>query len=160
VRRRVVGWFSTTAPRLLPAIVIDNEEGIYGMPAPQGRYKIGLHAVGGATSPDDVAEPDAHDAATLSAQVRELLPKHDPKPVKMAACLYTVTPDENFLIAPSSVHERVLIFSACSGHGFKYAPVFGELAEEWLKGEPSEELAAFSLHGRAGAATGLGAHRF
>jgi sarcosine oxidase len=54
----------------------------------------------------------------------------------------------------------VLIFSACSGHGFKYAPVFGELAEEWLKGEPSAELAAFSLHSRTDAATGLGAHRF
>lgn len=160
VRRRVVGWFSTPAPRLLPAICIDNDEGVYGMPAPQGRYKIGLHAVGGATSPDDVADPDAHDAAMLSAQVRELLPKHDPKPVKMATCLYTVTPDENFLMAPSNVHERVLIFSACSGHGFKYAPVFGELAEEWLKGEPSAELAAFSLHSRTGAATGLGAHRF
>ncbi len=160
VRRRVVGWFSTPAPRLLPAICIDNEEGVYGMPAPQGRYKIGLHAVGGATSPDDIAEPDAHDAAMLSAHVRELLPKHEPKPVKMATCLYTVTPDENFVIAPSSAHERVLLFSACSGHGFKYAPAFGELAEEWLKGESSAELAAFSLHARTDAATGLGAHRF
>jgi len=160
VRRRVLGWFSTPAPRLLPVIVIDNEDGVYGMPAPRGLYKIGLHAVGGATTPDEVAPPDAHDAAQLSSHVRELLPKHDPKPLKMATCLYTVTPDENFLIAQSSVHERVLMFSACSGHGFKYAPVFGELAEEWLKGEPSAELAAFSLHARTDAATGLGAHRF
>jgi len=160
VRRRVFGWFQTQAPRLLPVIVIDNEDGVYGMPAPQGRYKIGLHAVGGATDPNDVREPDAHDAAALSAHVRELLPKHDPKPVRMATCLYTVTPDENFLIAQSAAHDRVLLFSACSGHGFKYAPVFGELAEEWLKGDPSAELAAFSLHGRTDAATGLGAHRF
>jgi sarcosine oxidase len=160
VRRRVLGYFQTQAPRLLPVIVIDNEDGVYGMPAPRGLYKIGLHAVGGATSPDDVREADAHDAAQLSAHVRELLPRHDPKPVKMSTCLYTVTPDENFLIAQSAAHKRVLLFSACSGHGFKYAPVFGELAEEWLKGEMSAELAAFSLHSRTGAATGLGAHRF
>ncbi len=160
VRRRVVGWFATPAPRLLPVIAVDNEEGVFGMPAPQGRYKIGLHAVGGATQPDEVAEANAHDAALLSAHVRELLPKHDPKPVKMATCLYTVTPDENFLITQSAAHERILLFSACSGHGFKYAPAFGELAEEWLKGEASAELAAFSLHSRTEAATGLGAHRF
>lgn len=160
VRRRVLGYFQTKAPRLLPVVVIDNDEGVYGMPAPRGLYKIGLHAVGGPVSPDDVPPPDAHDAAQLSAQVRELLPKHDPKPVRMATCLYTVTPDENFLITPSGAHERVLFFSPCSGHGFKYAPVFGELAEEWLKGDPSPELAAFSLSGRTGAATGLGAHRF
>jgi RNA 3'-terminal phosphate cyclase (ATP) len=72
------------------------------MPAPQGRYKIGLHAVGDATDPSDVAAADAHDAAALSVHVRELLPKHDPKPVRMATCLYTVTPDENFLIAHSA----------------------------------------------------------
>ncbi|HRP12374.1 MAG TPA: hypothetical protein PLK37_15195, partial [Terricaulis sp.] len=68
-------------------------------------------------------------------------------PVRMARCLYTVTPDENFLIAPSVKHERVLMFSACSGHGFKYAPVFGELAQEWLDGKPSDELKALARGG-------------
>lgn len=160
VRRRVVGYFQTSAPRLLPVICVDNEDGVFGMPAPRGLYKFGLHAIGAEVSADDVAPPDAHDAAALSMHVREMLPKHDPKPVRMQTCLYTVTPDENFLITPSSTHERVLLFSACSGHGFKYGPVFGELAEEWLKGEISEDLAAFSLHSRATAATGLGAHRF
>ncbi len=160
VRRRVVGYFQTHAPRLLPVICVDNDDGVYGMPAPRGLYKIGLHAVGGATSPDDVSAANSHDAAALSMHVREMLPKHDPRPVRMSTCLYTVTPDENFLIAPSASHERVLLFSACSGHGFKYAPAFGELAEEWLNGKPSAELGAFSLHSRIDAATGLGAHRF
>jgi sarcosine oxidase len=121
------------------------------MSAPRGRYKLGLHAVGGATDPDDVRDPDDSDAKLLSAQVEMLLPKHDPRPVKMARCLYTVTPDENFLIQPSAAHERVLLFSACSGHGFKYAPVFGELAEEWLNGKPSKELESFGASARPGA---------
>jgi sarcosine oxidase len=60
----------------------------------------------------------------------------------MQRCLYTVTPDENFMIAPSGANARALLFSACSGHGFKYAPVFGELAQEWLIGAPSRELEA------------------
>jgi sarcosine oxidase len=118
------------------------------MPAPRGHYRLGLHSIGGATDPDDVREPDAHDASLLSEQASLLLPKHNPAPVRMERCLYTVTPDENFLITPSAAHERVLLFSACSGHGFKYAPVFGELAEEWLKGSPSTELEALGLRTR------------
>jgi sarcosine oxidase len=150
VKRRVVGWFQNNEPRMMPVICIDNEVGVYGMPAPRGLYKLGLHAEGGAADPDDVREPGQDDAEALAAHVRLLLPKHDPAPVKVARCLYTVTPDEHFLIAPSKAHERVLLFSPCSGHGFKYAPVFGELAEEWLAGTPSAELIAFGLERRAG----------
>ncbi|MFN3463851.1 MAG: FAD-dependent oxidoreductase [Terricaulis sp.] len=147
VKRRVVGWFETEAPKLLPVICVDNDVGVFGMPAPRGFYKIGLHAVGGAAEPDNVREPDANDAALLSEHAAPLLPRHKPQPVRLQRCLYTVTPDENFLIAPSSVHERVLMFSACSGHGFKYAPVLGELAQEWLLGTPSRELEALMKPG-------------
>ncbi len=155
VKRRVVAWFSTEAPRLLPVICIDNEAGVYGMPAPRGLYKLGLHALGGAADPDSVREPGDEDAAMLSEHAALLLPKHDPKPVRMARCLYTVTPDEHFLIRSSTAHERVLLFSACSGHGFKYAPVFGVLAQEWLDQKPSAELEAFA--GAGGGVNRLGA---
>lgn len=147
VKRRVMGWFETEAPRLLPVVCIDNEVGVFGMPAPRGLYKIGLHSVGGATDPDDVREPGEDDAALLSQYAAPLLPKHNPRPVRIQRCLYTVTPDENFLIKPSSINERVLLFSACSGHGFKYASIFGELAQEWLVGAPSRELQALMTPG-------------
>ena len=147
-KRRVVGWFKSENPRALPVLCIDNEAGVFGMPAPRGLYKLGLHAVGETTDPDNVREADDDDAAQLSKYVAQILPQHDPEPVRLSRCLYTVTPDENFLITPSAANDRVLLFSACSGHGFKYAPVFGELAEEWLKGEPSRELEAFGLSKR------------
>lgn len=155
VRRRVVGWFKTASPRLIPVMCVDNDEGLFGMPTPGGLYKIGLHTVGGTVDPDIVASPGEADAEALSAQARLFLPQHDPTPVRMTRCLYTLTPDENFLITPSRVHERVLLFSACSGHGFKYAPMYGELAEEWIEGKPSPELEAFGEEKRI-AATGLG----
>lgn len=156
VRRRILGWFETPTPRLLPVICVDNEVGLFGMSAPRGLYKLGFHSIGGVVDPDDVHEPDDADAALLSQHAALLLPKHDPKPVRLARCLYTLTPDENFLIAPSSAHERILIFSACSGHGFKYAPVYGEFAEEWLTERPSPELVGFSQSQRMRAATHLG----
>lgn len=149
VKRRVVGWFESPNPRMAPVICADNDEGVYGMPAPRGLYKLGLHAIGGATDPDDVREPDAQDAELLSEQARVLLPTHNPAPVRMARCLYTVTPDEHFLITPSRINERILLFSACSGHGFKFAPMFGAIAEDWLNGKETEELAAFGPARRA-----------
>jgi sarcosine oxidase len=158
VKRRVVGWFATPEPKMLPVICVDNEVGLFGMSAPRGLYKVGLHTIGGVVDPDDVRDPGEEDALALAEQVRLVLPQHNAAPVRMARCLYTMTPDENFLITPSRVHDRVLLFSACSGHGFKYAPLYGELAEEWIEGRPSPELQAFSADFRV-RATGLGATR-
>ncbi|HVY85180.1 MAG TPA: FAD-dependent oxidoreductase [Caulobacterales bacterium] len=134
VERRVLGWFKTRS--LVPVICVDDEAGVYGMPTPDGLYKIGLHAVGEAVDPDDVGEPDAEDAALLAEHAALYLRLDDPDPIRMARCLYTLTPDSHFLIRPWSEDERVLIFSCCSGHGFKYAPAFGELALDWLEGRP------------------------
>jgi sarcosine oxidase len=156
VRRRVVGYFRTAEPRLLPLMSVDNEVGLFGMSAPRGLYKLGLHAVGAAADPDAVPAPGEDDAAILSEQARLYLPRHDPTPVRMMGCHYTMTPDENFLIAPSAANPRLLLFSACSGHGFKYAPLYGQFAEEWLNQKPSAELEAFSLAKRARGATNIG----
>jgi sarcosine oxidase len=144
VRRRVLAWFRPETPGPMPVICVDNDEGVYGMPTARGLYKLGLHSVGPAVDPDDVAEPNAEDDAQLARFAAMLLPEHDPVPVRMERCLYTMTPDENFLICASAAHERVLLFSACSGHGFKYAPMFGHLAEAWLKDPASPELAPFA----------------
>jgi len=157
-RRRVVGYFRTDEPRLLPLMCVDNDVGLYGMSAPRGLYKLGLHAVGGAVEPEHIVPPNEEDAALLSEQARLHLPRHDPTPVRMALCHYTVTPDENFLIAPSRFHPRVLLFSACSGHGFKYAPIYGQFAEEWLNEKPSVELEAFSILKRARTTNQFGEH--
>lgn len=156
VKRRVVAWFKPEERGPMPVICIDNEDGVFGMPAPRGLYKLGMHAVGGGADPEAVREPGEDDAAQLAAHAAALLPLHDPIPVRMERCLYTVTPDEHFLMARSAVNERVLLFSACSGHGFKYAPMFGVLAEQWLSGRASQALQAFGLD-RASGLNRLGA---
>lgn len=159
VRRRVLGWFKPYKPIAPPPVVcIDNEVGLFGMPTPNGLYKIGLHVVGDRVDPDNVAEPNADDAALLRLQAVRHLPLHDPEPVRLARCLYTMTADENFIIAPSQQNPRVLLMSCCSGHGFKYAPIYGDIALDWLEQRPSKELQAFGLGPeRMSPATGLGA---
>jgi glycine/D-amino acid oxidase-like deaminating enzyme len=61
-------------------------------------------------------------------------------------CFYTNTPDEHFLLDRHPRHQSVYIVSACSGHGFKFAPALGELvAREIVEQTTAVELAPFRL---------------
>ena len=158
VRRRVLGWLRPQRAMPQPPVVcVDNDVGLFGMPTPERLYKIGMHGVGDRVDADHVREPDEQDTALLIAQAERHLPLHEPAPVKMARCLYTMTADENFLIAPAREHPRMLVMSCCSGHGFKYAPLYGDIALDWIDERPSPERDAFGLEKRMQAATGLGA---
>jgi sarcosine oxidase len=73
-----------------------------------------------------------------------LLPDADSAPRASMVCLYTNTPDEHFLIDRHPRHSRVLIASACSGHGFKFAPVIGEIVADLAQQRtPRFDLALF-----------------
>ena len=66
--------------------------------------------------------------------------------VKAAACLYTVTPDRGFIIDRHPDEDRVLVVSACSGHGFKHSAGIGEaVAEVMATGKSPIDLAPFAL---------------
>jgi sarcosine oxidase len=65
--------------------------------------------------------------------------------VKSQTCVFTNTPDEHFLIdsCPDKQFPQVALLSACSGHGFKFSSVIGEImaslitrgveqTEQWL----------------------------
>lgn len=62
------------------------------------------------------------------------------------ACLYTVTPDEHFVIDWHPESERIMIVSPCSGHGFKHSAAIGESVAQWVWDGKSEiDLSKFSL---------------
>ncbi len=65
------------------------------------------------------------------AWVAERLPDVDPEPVGAETCLYTTTPDESFVLERRG---RVVVGSACSGHGFKFAPAVGRRLAELALG--------------------------
>jgi glycine/D-amino acid oxidase-like deaminating enzyme len=44
--------------------------------------------------------------------------------------MYTNTPDEDFVIDVHPDNPRIVVISACSGHGFKFAPVIGDIAAD------------------------------
>ncbi len=66
--------------------------------------------------------------------------------IQATVCLYTVTPDENFLIDFHPHSERVLVASPCSGHGFKHSAAIGEsLAQMAMTGKSEIDMSEFSF---------------
>ena len=66
--------------------------------------------------------------------------------LRAETCLYTRTPDGHFLIDRHHRHPQVVLASPCSGHGFKFSTVIGEvLADLALDGGSRFDLGLFSL---------------
>jgi len=155
--RRVLSWHQPASPLPsdTPIFIFDADGGWYGMPTPDGRLKIGHDKhLGQAINPDNpTIEPSAEDAAFLAPCIRNYFSGVDPEPVEMKACIYTITPDHNFIFDRHPDHANVLVVSCCSGHGFKYAPVYGEIAADLLADRLLPELAAFAIHRSGGHVT-------
>jgi glycine/D-amino acid oxidase-like deaminating enzyme len=66
--------------------------------------------------------------------------------VENDVCLFTNTPDHDFVIDFHPQHARVLISSACSGHGFKFASVVGEIQADLVtRGRSNFDLSPFRI---------------
>jgi sarcosine oxidase len=119
--------------------------GGYWVPGVEGtRFKAALGAPGRtihpAAGPFAVdLEREAKDAAWLARR----LPAFDPTPLGSETCIYTMTPDEDFVL------ERVgpiVVASACSGHGFKFGPLLGEiLADLAMERDPRIPRGRFAI---------------
>ena len=118
----------------------------YGVPraGSASGYKVAEHGTGATTTAEDRSfEVAADGEARVTSYVRETLPELLPEPVSAETCLYTMTPDEGFVI---DARGPVVIASTCSGHGFKFAPVVGEiLAAMATDREPPVPIAPFAL---------------
>jgi sarcosine oxidase len=156
IERAVQHWFEPvagTARRFAigvqPAFVWELDDGLiwYGLPDLEGGMKVALHYAGErvARVAEVRREVEASDVADLEGLLRRYLPDALGKHRGSKVCLYTVTGDTHFRIDHLPGARRVLVVSACSGHGFKFAPAVGELvAEEVLTGRRHAELAPFA----------------
>ena len=113
-----------------------NGVGIYGLETPGEGVKVAAHHVGAVVDPDTRSfDVDRAYIEQMADYVGEWFPGLDPAPVFPATCLYTNTDNEDFLL--DRVGD-VVIVSACSGHGFKFAPEIGRLAADLALGAPPE----------------------
>jgi len=125
VTRETLAYFHREGPPP-PSIVDLNAEtgghGMYSLYDPVHGLKAGAHHAGAEADPDELGEPDPVIVDRIAAWVRDRFPDVDPEPVEAQACLYTTTADQSFVLERRG---RVVIGSACSGHGFKFAPAVG-----------------------------------
>ena len=125
VTRETTVYFRHAGPPLPSIIEIGEVAGghaTYALHDPVHGVKAGVHHAGAEVDPDEAGVPDERLVAATVAWVADRLPDVDPEPVGAEPCLYTSTPDETFVLERRG---RVVVGSACSGHGFKFAPAVG-----------------------------------
>lgn len=105
----------------------------YALAAPGIGIKAGLHQTGPVVDPTVDGSPHPALAAEALEWARERFPRAEREPAGAETCLYTTRPEDRFYVER---HGPIVVGSACSGHGFKFAPWTGErlaaLAEQAL----------------------------
>ncbi|HEX6251947.1 MAG TPA: FAD-dependent oxidoreductase, partial [Gemmatimonadaceae bacterium] len=148
------------APADCPITVWDDPDGpaFYTFPDMGEGVKIAIHHGGGITNPRDVDRtPGTADEAAIRKLLARFVPAANGSLREAVVCLYTNTPDQHFIIDHLDAAKRVVLVSACSGHGFKFASAVGEAVAALVSGEvPPADISLFRLDrfGPAGATPG------
>jgi sarcosine oxidase len=141
VERQVLAWLAiddpaSFAPQRFPVFIRETADGRfrYGFPTTDGRsVKLGRHHEGVDVDADsvdrEVREPDLQPIRDFG---RASLRGVSDLVTEACVCMYTNTPDERFLVTSPRALPGVTVISACSGHGFKFAPVLGDLMADTI----------------------------
>ncbi|XP_069082319.1 peroxisomal sarcosine oxidase isoform X2 [Pleurodeles waltl] len=142
-------------PQKFPCFVALEPNGapheVYGLPSNEypGLMKVCYH-YGNKADPDmrdcSLEAPPLQDIEILRNFVRKYLPGLEPEPAIMERCMYTNTPDDNFILDRHPKFQNIIVGAGFSGHGFKFSPVVGKILCELSMGkEPSHNLEPFRL---------------
>jgi sarcosine oxidase len=155
VRNKVMLWYpendpSTRADAGFPCFLYELPQGVfYGMPSIDGSgVKVAEHSGGEAV--DDPLRVNRslsdRDRERVEAFLRKHLPTVLPAHRDHAICLYTMSPDEHFIVDRHPQHPQVVFAAGLSGHGFKFAPVLGTaLADIAINGDTRLPIDFLSL---------------
>ena len=130
--RETVAYFALPDDRVFPSVIDWASDGsfqLYALRAPGIGVKAGLHHSGSSTDPESEGQPDEEVVSAVTELVRRRFPFVDPRPVHAETCIYTNTSDESFVCER---YGQIIVGSACSGHGFKFAPAVGELLADMV----------------------------
>ncbi len=142
VERQVPLWFSSGgkdrfSPSKMPIFIMEEKanEFYYGLPDVGDGVKVARTHGGESIDPEKVRrEVKEEDIAPVRGFISRRLKDLEGTPVASTTCLYTNTPDLNFAVGLHPSDPKVVVMSACSGHGFKFASVLGEIAADFVTG--------------------------
>jgi sarcosine oxidase len=146
-------------PGEFPVWIWMDDPSFYGFPSyGEDSVKVGQDCGGREVDPDRRPNADPEYLTRLTDFVRRRLPGAGPV-IRTTACLYTLTPDRDFVLGPLPGSERVVL-ALGAAHGFKFAPWFGAaLADLVQKGGTDLEIEAFASHRPALGTAGAAANR-
>jgi len=153
--RQVLAWLQPTRPDIFqpdvfPVFNVLVDEGrFYGLPVfGVPGFKFGkYHHLGEATDAD-TADREVHDYD--ERMLRQFAARYFPDgcgpTMDLATCLFTNTADNNFIIDLHPTYPQVSFASPCSGHGFKFASVVGEIMADLAElGMTRHDISLFRL---------------
>jgi sarcosine oxidase len=160
VQRNVQAWFRADHERFrvgnLPVFFVDRSDypaPFYGFPDFGDGIKAAFHGHGETTSPESLRRnADVAELERLRLALDELLPGAG-GPVRDAkVCMYSLTPDEHFVIDAHGELPNVIVAGGFSGHGFKFCSVVGEIVADLVeRGESRHDIGFLSARRFAGA---------
>ena len=142
VLRKFVAWFPIRSGEYrvsqgTPTYFFEQPHGtFYGFPSLDGQtIKVAEHSGGQVVSDPATVDRTRHDSDTerLNEFVAAHLTGIEPVPVRHSVCLYTVSPDQHFVVDLHPRWPNVAVACGFSGHGFKFAPVMGEVLADLIK---------------------------
>jgi sarcosine oxidase len=159
VERQVLYWFKPAShpelfqPDQLPIFIRQyaSDRFFYGFPDLGDGIKVAFHHEGGKVDPNALSqEVDQEEIDEIRDVLSRYLPEANGKLLSTAVCMYTNTPDEHFILDYHPKFPQVIVASPCSGHGFKFSPVIGEMISDmviakWLHSEPPRNLELFKI---------------
>jgi sarcosine oxidase len=153
--RQVLAWLQPTQPALFaaecfPVFNLQVDEGhYYGFPlSVVPGFKFGrYHHRDEVVDPETVdREPNAQDESFLREFAKRYFPDGAGPTMALRACMFTNAPDEHFILDLHPEDTRVVVASPCSGHGFKFCSVVGEITADLAEtGETRHDISLFRL---------------
>ncbi len=149
VRRLVMCWFRAVAhpelfePANFPIYIwdVDGESVFYGI-----GVKAAMHSAPMRCTPQDI-DRNIHEAdvAEVRRHLQTFIPNLNGPLDRAVTCMYTLTPDQHFVVGLHPGYPQVAVAAGFSGHGFKFTSVMGEiLAELTIQGRTLQPIGFLS----------------
>jgi sarcosine oxidase len=155
VQRNVQVWFTPAthaydAPGFPPFLV--TRPGmlapLYGFPDFGDGVKAAFHGAGELTEAAQLKRDvdPARDLEPLVRAMEDWMPGAAREFREAKVCMYSLTPDQHFIVDTHPEHSNLVLCGGFSGHGFKFAPVIGEIAADLaLQGGTEHDIQFLSL---------------
>jgi sarcosine oxidase len=115
--------------------------GIYGLGnGTESTVKVGNHGSGPVVDPADTGAVDLTLAEPLNRFVRDHLSGVPASPARVDTCLYAATPDDDFVL---DRRGPIVLAMGFGGHGFKFAPLVGEMVADLATDDSTDALPRF-----------------